>query len=191
MATREHPIKPGMRFGAWIVIERAPNNSTNHVMFVCKCDCGARFTREAKKLLQSKNLGCSTCHPKARQKQIAPGTVFGCWTVLRQGERDKHYGDRYICRCECGHEQLRRAALIRSGKNLGCKSCVAKKHRPRSIKIANGSVFGAWTVLMPKGRDRKSGAQMYLCRCRCGKNLVRSRAYIISRNHRGCRNCFQ
>lgn len=43
-----------------------------------------------------------------RGKELRPGEVYGCYTVVREFVHGRHYGGRmYWCRCTCGHEAAR------------------------------------------------------------------------------------
>lgn len=58
---------------------------------------------------------------------IAPGTVFGKWTVLGDSP-SRNRNKEYLCRCECGVEASIRAYGLRHGRSVSCISCVRSKY---------------------------------------------------------------
>jgi len=55
-----------------------------------------------------------------RRVEDLTGKVFGYWTVLGPGERDKSNRARWLCKCKCGEIRTLRAADLRSGSSKSC-----------------------------------------------------------------------
>lgn len=64
------------------------------------------------------------------------GQTFGRWTVIKAVPRDKsdpNDRQRYLCRCECGHESSVRGTDLFKGQSTMCRSCA---QRERGNRIA-------------------------------------------------------
>lgn len=116
------------------------------------------------------------------------GQRFGRLTVLElEQEPYRSPGGkparRWRCRCDCGREiTVLQNAL--TGKN-GTRSCgCARKETSRaSAKDMTGQRFGRLTVLSPCELDapKSNGQRMgWLCRCDCGREIVRTRKNLLS-----------
>ena len=51
------------------------------------------------------------------------GQRFGRWLVLGRAENSKDGRPRWLCRCDCGREQVVHGNSLRYGKSRGCRSC--------------------------------------------------------------------
>lgn len=58
----------------------------------------------------------------------AIGKKFGSWLVLEFISYKRGEGNRYLCRCDCGHEKEVVGYYLRSGKSTKCRSCAAHKN---------------------------------------------------------------
>jgi len=54
------------------------------------------------------------------------GQKFGDWTVLKRASNGKNRRTRWLCRCDCGKEQIITSSDLRAGKSKGCQSCHIK-----------------------------------------------------------------
>ena len=77
------------------------------------------------------------------------GKKYGKWTVLKETkQRDKQHGTiRYLCKCECGREQIVDGHSLRKGISKYCLSCKQYKGHTntfiknrRLINIYNGMI---------------------------------------------------
>lgn len=59
---------------------------------------------------------------------LSPGHVFGFWTVLREGERDKQGNRQLVCQCKCGNVCLVRVSSLRSHQSNQCGKCSRKEN---------------------------------------------------------------
>lgn len=101
----------GNRYGRLVVVGRAKNSATNHVMWNCVCDCGGKTITSANTLRQgqSKSCGClmkellskrSKTHGKSKTKQ------YSIWRSMLRRCYDKsckyysYYGGRGITVCK-------------------------------------------------------------------------------------------
>lgn len=100
------------------------------------------------------------------RQTVAPGSVFGRWTVLDQTQTDEKGQRRWLCRCECGTERfvLERSLAYAASTSCGCLT------RENAGRIARqdltGQTFGMLTVLHKA--EQRTGSVLWTCRCQCG-----------------------
>ena len=98
---------------------------------------------------------------------------------------------RYLCRCDCGNEFIKRKDLIMKMhiKSCGCKS-VRKapiknptklkgkgKNKTKDHTDLSGKQYGRLTVLECIGSD-KYHKRLYRCLCECGKEKITTQALL-------------
>ena len=104
----------GQRFGRWIVREKAPSRkykTSNHSMWLCKCDCGEERIVFSTLLRTGRSISCG-CFQREKISSIM-GThrasktpLYKRWKEMRsrcQNQNNhwyKHYGARGISVCE-------------------------------------------------------------------------------------------
>jgi hypothetical protein len=69
------------------------------------------------------------------------GLAFGRWTVIGVHSRNKHGQILWLCRCQCGTEQLVIGSTLSFGRSLGCRRCGSSSHgssRSPEYRIWNG-----------------------------------------------------
>ena len=73
-----------------------------------------------------------------RLMEVAPGTAFGTWVVIREVERGTGHNRRFLCRCEaCGLEQVKFLSNLKQGKGCKCMLDYAAMSRPgREASVA-------------------------------------------------------
>ena len=64
------------------------------------------------------------------------GNTIGKWFVIKFVSYKRSEGNRYLCRCKCGHEKEVIGYYLRSGKSTQCRKCSYKnqKHNPMPTK---------------------------------------------------------
>ena len=73
------------------------------------------------------------------------GRKFGQRTVIRLAGRDNSRGYTYLCRCECGREDIVRKSMLMIGKSIRCHSCSAKLTRNRRThSLAGTRLYNIW-----------------------------------------------
>lgn len=114
---------------------------------------------------------------------LEEGKEYGLWTVVKFDCVDSRRRRRYICRCKCGYETSKVAAIIASGKSNKCKFCKALH--------LDGQEFGDWKVLKRLPND-KNGKSVWLCRCKCGNERPVQGGNLVKRGpKRGSKCCFE
>jgi len=51
------------------------------------------------------------------------GQRFGKWLVLKRANSSRAGQARWLCRCDCGREQIVQGGNLRNGTSGGCRSC--------------------------------------------------------------------
>lgn len=88
---------------------------------------------------------------------VAPGSVFGLWTVLEPDPHRRH--GRVLCRCVCGTERRVLVDNLIRGLSRSC-GCMTR--------VAPGMARGDLTVTGSPWKDAK-GRRRVRCRCSCGR----------------------
>lgn len=135
MGRRCERLKPGQVFGRLTVLEKSapPTEYTAYKgsWYRCRCQCGNTVVIRRSSLVagDTKSCGCllrETSRNSALNRvvhgSIAPGTVFGRLTVIRETDERAFGNIVYECRCQCGNTKLVRGCLLRNGqvKSCGC-----------------------------------------------------------------------
>lgn len=74
---------------------------------------------------------------RGKRKIHVAGTVYGSWTLVREGEPTPRSVTQWWCRCDCGHEQLIQMANLISGASKRCRDCARNLQRQRPKKPTN------------------------------------------------------
>lgn len=103
------------------------------------------------------------------------GNRYGKLVVLEKASILYGIGARWVCRCDCGNTVTVRGSQLRKGmqKNCGCS--------PKSLIDLTGQRFGK-LVVIKRVPNVKRNATRFLCRCDCGKEVVR----LSSSLKKGC-----
>lgn len=82
--------------------------------------------------------------------ELAEGSVFGRWTVVKRVAPAKRSSETYararvLVRCACGHQQHVFLADLQGGKTRGCKSfrCLIRWEGAREVQRAIGELLAA------------------------------------------------
>ena len=138
----------GQRFGAWLVLGRAPSIG-RAVRYFCRCDCGHERPVQANNLKAGRSTRCPGCANRARAanrpkipKPPAPpkvpkpkgrtpvdmtGWVFGEWTVLYFVGVTPARQRLWKCQCSCGNKAVVQGGNLRSGRSTRCLACGGRR----------------------------------------------------------------
>lgn len=97
----------GQRFGKWLVVRQAGNNSGGGALWKCSCECGTERSVLGQDLRKGKSKSCGCHEKKMHIKRITrhgqTGTrLYQCWQNMRRRCRSKNnvqypdYGGRGI-----------------------------------------------------------------------------------------------
>lgn len=118
--------------------------------------------------------------------QDLTGQKFGHLTVIKR-DIDRGYGTVYwLCKCDCGNEQLfsARSSRLKNGETTHC-GCSPIKPGPTIDKNSLvGQKFNRWTVLERDLKKKEQGikAAYWICQCDCG--TIRSVAGSSLKNNK-------
>lgn len=118
----------GMTFGRWKVIERGPNNKSNHVMWLCECQCEKKtqrlITGEDLRSGKTKSCGCYNSQVASERKThgLSNTRLYHIWHDMKRRILNqkcasyKKYGGRGIKICD---EWLELENFIKWAKESG------------------------------------------------------------------------
>lgn len=143
----------GQRFGKLVVIERGPNTKSRTTRWICTCDCGNK-TLTCADLLRNgtvKSCGCLNKSPELFEKYTdLTGRRFGKWTVLYKIEKgvEKRRNPAWMCRCDCGREERRRAIVLVRGESVRCGSCNNAGNKGKTTHGGSKHpLYGVWKAM--------------------------------------------
>ena len=129
------------------------------------------------------------------------GRTFGRWTVLaRAARRRGQKNPAWRCRCACGTIAEVQTCQLLAGRSQSC-GCrmqeLARERRPWRRRNLRGRRVGDLLVLrmgpsLPStSRYHPTGHSAWVCRCRCGREVLITTRALIDRDqpttHCGCR----
>jgi hypothetical protein len=95
-------------------------------MWLCKCECGNELVVRANSLLSGNTQSCG-CLRSDRNKERSKdqvidlvGEKFNFLTVIKQAEKKTHYGQYWICKCDCGNIIEVLGTSLRNNRVLSC-----------------------------------------------------------------------
>jgi hypothetical protein len=111
------------------------------------------------------------------------GMKFGHWTVVSSAEPGWNNSRRWNCRCgRCGRVKRVAEYNLVSGKSTQCGGC-ANLHEDLT-----GRAFGKLLVLKRLVGSKLCG-NIWLCRCKCGKQMRNSTHHLTGRGGQSCWDC--
>lgn len=111
------------------------------------------------------------------------GKVFGKLTVVERIGSNSKGSIEWKCQCDCGGETIATTRGLNSGSNKSC-GCLKKVNKYR--EDITGQVFERLTVLEYLGRNPKSNASMYRCKCECGKEIITRKSALKNGSTKSC-----
>lgn len=169
----------GHTFNELTVIEEAEQLKPGKRRWLCRCSCG----RE--KIVLENNLktgAVKTCNARIHKTKDLTGQTFGELTVLYLLDENESKDIKWHCRCSCGREVdiLSKGLLSGDSTTCGC-------WKERLVKDITGQTFGDWTVIKRVyDTGKKKNGALWLCRCVCGTEKVKSGTQLRSGNTKGC-----
>lgn len=146
----------GQRFGKWTVLEDKGSINRAPRRFICQCDCGRRHEVSGITLRQGQSTQCVVC---ARQEGSSAkdmiGKTFGKWRVLAfAGKKLKSY--QYLCKCECGHQQVMHGPSLRRGLTTQCTTCANRQKAANNVThgYAHHPLYKVWSAMKHRCRNQ-------------------------------------
>lgn len=113
------------------------------------------------------------------------GQRFNRLTVINRAENSSGGKARWNCLCDCGNTSLVITDAIKSGKIKSCGCHRAQLASQRQFKDLMGHDFGKLTVI-GRAKNDKIGRSKWLCKCRCGKEVIVRSTHLQSGNTQSC-----
>jgi len=113
------------------------------------------------------------------------GALFGRLRVVGRGRSDaKHLW--WVCRCSCPKKTVKqvRGDGLRSGAVVSCGCYHREMMAARGHHYEPGRRFGRLTILSEAGTAKHG--RLYLCRCRCGKQVTRRGDLLANGETKSC-----
>lgn len=172
------------RFGKLLVLKEGGRDSSNKILWICKCDCGNIKEVRGSDLRSGKILSCG-CFGKqqriiGKQKYLQNKGIgfrndltnkkFGKLLVLefnqeetqKQREKRKNYSSLWKCKCDCGNIINVEGSALTSGHTKSC-GCLQKELASKNMK-QNIQPIGATTRFIDL-TNKKFGNLTVLERC--------------------------
>lgn len=154
----------GQTFGRLTVTGRSETRA-NGGFWKCQCVCGKQTETTTGKLRSghTRSCGCLVREVTAARGRACvkdrTGLRFTRWTVLRfvstgPVSDEQHTEARWLCRCDCGIEQIVRGSNLQSGgsKSCGCLS------REKAVVVSRMNFAERWALnTLPTGRSNAYG----------------------------------
>lgn len=117
------------------------------------------------------------------------GQKFGRLLVMGRAE-NKNRRTMWKCLCSCGNECVVRGDLLKDGTTTSC-GCAQKENTIKAnFKDEVGKTYGYLTVISPLTEKDKDGVTMWVCRCKCGEEVVVKGSSLRSGHTQSC-GCYQ
>lgn len=132
----------GQRFGK--LVAEYPFYDGVRWRWHCTCDCGNAKDVIPADLKRGMVKSCG-CYRKNFRKIDLSGKRFGYLTVVSVAEDDnKHHGQKWVCKCDCGNMVVVRGDGLKSGHT---KSCGCTNKRRTTHGKSNTRLFKVWTSM--------------------------------------------
>lgn len=147
----------GQKFGKLLVEKRLENNQYKKAQFLCKCDCGNEIFAVGTLLKNGRIKSCGCLN-----RNDISGQRFGKLLVIKPTEHRTAKRICFLCRCDCGTEEVIVGKYLINGTVNSCKRCA----NLNIVYDLAGKQFGEWTVIDYAGNAK------WNCVCSCGRKAV-------------------
>lgn len=189
----------GQRFGMLTVVseEESVLDARGHRirMFTCQCDCGGEKLARYNNLTRGNTLSCGCTRFRKKKPADLTGRKFRMLTVVSEAEP---YVEpcgkslrRWNCVCECGNTvAVLQTNLVSPNGTKSC-GCIVGRSRGRISDPPDltGNRYGKLVVLSqadPIIHGDHSKRRAWLCRCDCGKEVIKAEDNMVSGHTRSC-----
>ena len=178
----------GKQFGEWTII--AFDKKIKYaIYYICRCSCGIEKSIYIGNLTSGKSKSCG--HLKLNPSNDLVGQVFGRLSVISWIPHDpskvKFRGSRWLCRCDCGTEVIKRTNELTSGntKSCGCLNDESRKIIGHSnMEDLTGKQFGELTVL--EFYQSINQRAEWICQCSCGEIVIVNAGHLKDGHTQSC-----
>lgn len=111
------------------------------------------------------------------KKVIEPNLRFGKLVLIERAGVDSR-GYLWVCACDCGNKIVKAQEYF-FRRNSFCSCGCANIRKIRNFDL--NQRFGKLVILKKVGRDKRGS--LWLCRCDCGKEVVKAKPYFFRKNN--------
>ena len=148
----------GQIFGNWTVKQKAGQDNSGHILWLCQCTCGKQRKITGSELRNSISKKCN--HSVFED---LTGKTFGEWKVIKFDKKDKYYVRYWLCQCSCGTIKSVAEKYLKTGHSKSCGH--------NNVVDLQGKVFGKLRVIKRVENNSRAEAQ-WLCQCECGSSAI-------------------
>ena len=168
---------PGDRLGphSVLMLERTykDKNEKWHGLFECPI-CQDSFESIIGSVSSGRTWSCG-----CRKFKIKLGDKYNHWNVIERAP-DRNGRVYWKCQCDCGNYSEVTSNHLLHNKSTQCMTCA-------NSQDLIGKKFDKLTIIkrLPN-EDRNKGNVKWLCRCDCGKEIIRSTSYLNKSTYNSC-----
>ena len=128
----------GQQFGDFIIDSFDPTKGKYKYYWNCHCvKCGYKKSVEGSSIKSGNSTRCICDKSFGRREDLGyekdiSGKVYGSLTVLGYCDT-KSTHSRWLCKCNCGNEEVFSISQLKRRKNLMCSQCVEKYKDIRNV----------------------------------------------------------
>lgn len=178
---KNNPLNSGDKINSWTVLYRTKNAGSNHIIYLCQCDCGTIVPVRKTDLINNKTQHCKHC-----SGINLIGQKFGRLTVIKKDYSKKNKG-YWICKCDCGNEKIVKTNLLTSGQTQSCGCLLKEILHEKRIDLTNQR-FGKLIALYPIIKITPSNKEVtyWHCKCDCGNEKDIIPAHLVNGATKSC-----
>jgi hypothetical protein len=201
----------GKRFGKLVVIKDSGERTHDHILYKCQCDCGNVTLVKSSRLINGETRSCGCLRHKKGRHFTKSVPVIRKATLDKIGlkmnrltiidfKKELNKPIDAVLLCDCGNVIIKHMKDFSKGKikSCGCLSreisqrAKIKRETPKPPKVyiynppndITGKTYKNITVLYWCGvrtEKRGSKAPLWLCRCSCGREFVKTTTSITGK----------
>lgn len=107
----------GKRYGRLLVLRPAPEWSSEHAYWWCRCDCGTEFPTSISSVIRGKTVSCG-CYRRERARALCQTTIrkcIPCEVIFPDGRRER-FASSNLAHKATGYSSSTICKHIASGK---------------------------------------------------------------------------
>lgn len=179
-------LNPGDKINSWTILYQTNNSKSNHIQYVCQCDCGTIAVVLKTSLVNNKSKNCKHCGGTNLL-----GQRFGKLVVVSKADSKNNRG-YWHCVCDCGNECDVNTNLLTAGHTQSC-GCLHKEKQHERREDLTKQKFGKLTPLYPILSKKGDKQTFWHCICDCGNECDIQTGHLKSGATQscGCTKSFQ
>lgn len=173
----------GKKFGYVTVLEKTDERRYDRPLYKCVCDCGKEFLSGIAMITSGDRISCG-CKKRVDITGLRSGRLL---VVKCTNNKDNRGNYLWECKCDCGNTSYVAATYLTTKKTQSC-GCVReeKSHLPKRSKDYSGQTFDYLYVKEKLDEKIPHGDYLYLCQCKCGKEVKTIATSLLSGDIKSC-----